>query len=380
MVQKKSTVKKPTPSAAPNQTSLKKQSAKQARTMDELLSQTGYQFVALSRSQIIDGVVTAITPHAVYIDVGAKSEGTVSGKEYDLVKEFVATLSPGDKLKVYVRNPEDDQGNVVLSLRKAATDAVWEKMNKQFQSKGPLDVRGIDTNKGGVIVNAQGLHGFIPSSQLLPEHVGQERSLINAKLSARVIEADRSQNRLVLAERRILDVEDEESYWKAWRKIKVGDKAQGTVVEYLASGVVLDLGDSLEAFLPLTELAWEKVDKIEDFLPDDQPLELKVINKDDNQERVIVSLKQLGGDPWEKIREKFTKGQEVTGRIAKRVAYGFFVELEPGIEGLIHVSKLGGDSQLTVGDEVKCFVENVDSKSRRISLSVVPKEIPVIYK
>lgn len=348
--------------------------------MDELLAQTGYQLTALSRGQIVDGKVTAVSPQAVYIDVGAKSEGIVSGKEYDLVKEFIATLTVGETLKVYVRNPEDDQGNVVLSLRKAAADSIWGKMYHHLESGKPLEVQGIDTNKGGVIVSVQNLHGFIPSSQLLPEHVGKERELINTKVLVRVIEVDRSQNRLVMAEKRVVSPAEEEKRLKEWKKIKVGDKVKGLVKLFIQPGVIISLTSGLEAYLPLPEIAWERVNRQEDYFTADEPVELKVIDKNEAQARLVVSLKQLSKDPWEEVGKKYQEGLEVSGTILKKTAYGLFVELEPGIEGLIHVSKLGGETQLTTGDRVRCFIESVDQENHRIGLSLVPKEVPVIYK
>lgn len=348
--------------------------------MAKLLAQTGYVFKPLSQGQIVEGKVTAVTSQAVYIDVGAKSEGIVSGKEFDLVKDFIKTLSAGDRVKVYVRQPEDDQGNIVLSLRKAASDAVWRKMEVLFQSKEPIKVLGIETNKGGAIVQVDDLHGFIPSSQLLPELVGNERGLVNTQILAQVIEVDRSKNRLVLAQRRQLTAEEEKKRQKIWAKLKIGQKVAGEVLTLVAYGAVVTLENGLDAFLHISEIAWEKIERPEDRLAVGQKIKVVVAGKGESPDRIQVSLKQLEKDPWDEVVAKYQEGQTITGVITRKAAYGYFVELEPGIEGLIYISKLTTKHDFEAGGKVKCFVDSLDVANRRISLSVVPEEVPVIYK
>jgi ribosomal protein S1 len=252
---------------------------------------------------------------------------------------------------------------------------------EQYLSSGEsIEVRGVDVNRGGVIVDVDGLRGFIPSSQLLPEQVGKERSLINQKLTVKVIEQDRSHNRLVLAQKRVLPAAEEKKRLKAWKQIKTGDVVKAEVLSVTPLGAVVGIGKYLRAFLHLSEIAWEKVGNPSDYVSVGDVIEAKVIEKGADPDGLQVSLKQMGADPWQKVKDKYQEGQEITGRVTKRVPYGFFVELEPGVEGLIYLSKISGDLDLRAGEEVKCVVENVDAGARRIGLSVVREDVPVIYK
>jgi small subunit ribosomal protein S1 len=357
-----------------------RQTSKTPKTMEELLAQADEKFRVLSVGNIVDGKVISITPKAVYIDVGAKSEGIVVGQEYTLVKDFIETLSAGDVIKVYVRNPEDDQGNVILSLRKAANDALWGKMHQFLQSGETIEVRGIDTNKGGVLVRVNGLHGFIPSSQLLPEHVGSGKDLVNKTLMVKIIEVNRSKNRLVLAEKRVVPEGERKKRRQVWSKLKEGDVVKGKVASIVPIGALIKVDDVLDALLHLSEISWEKVENPEDYLKVGQEVEVKVIEKGEDENGLRVSLKQLAEDPWQKVKEKYKEGQEVSGTVVRKASYGFFVELEPGVEGLIYISKITGEHDIEVGKEVQCFVERIDLDNRRISLSIVPTEVPTIYK
>lgn len=375
------TKSKQTPQKASKKTPRpQRRTSKTPKIMEELLAQADEKFRILSVGDIVDGEVISVTPKAVYIDVGAKSEGIVVGQEYTLVKDFIETLSAGNVIKVYVRNPEDDQGNIILSLRKAANDALWGKMHKLLQSGETIEVRGIDTNKGGVLVRVNGLHGFIPSSQLLPEHVGSGKDLINKTLMVKIIEVNRSKNRLVLAEKRVVPEGERKKRRQAWSKLKEGDVVKGKVASIVPIGALIKIGDVLDALLHLSEISWEKVEDPEDYLKVGQEVEVKVIEKGEDENGLRVSLKQLAEDPWQKVKEKYKEGQEVSGAVVRKASYGFFVELEPGVEGLIYISKITGEHDIEVGKEVQCFVERIDLDNRRISLSIVPTEVPTIYK
>lgn len=375
------TKSKQTPPEASQKTSkFSKPSSRTPKTMEEALAQADEKFRVLSVADIVDGKVISITPKSVYIDVGTKSEGVVVGQEYALVKEFIETLSVGDVVKVYVRNPEDDQGNVILSLRKAANDALWGKMHQLLQSGETIEVRGIDTNKGGVLVRVDGLHGFIPSSQLLPEHVGSGKDLVNKTLTAKIIEVNRPKNRLVLAEKRVVAEEERKKRHRAWSKLKKGDVVKGKVISIVPIGALVKIGDTLDALLHVSEISWERVENPEDYLKVGQEIEVGVVEKGEDENGLRVSFKQLTEDPWQKVGEKYKEGQEVAGMVVRKAPYGFFVELEPGVEGLIYISKITSEHGIEVGKEVQCFVERVDLDNRRISLSIVPTEVPAIYK
>ena len=211
--------------------------------MEELLKQTGYQLGGLKKGQFVKGKVVLISPQTVLFDIGAKSEAVLASKERNEVSPFLEQLKEGDEVEVLVILPENDFGQPVVSLRKAAADFKWKRAEELLKTKETVVVRGLETNKGGLLVDFLGLRGFIPSSQFSGEHIGKEKDLVGRQLRVKVIEVDRSRNRLVFSEKRVLSPEEEKRRKKLWEKMKIGKKVKGEVTAVLPFGVLLMLTD-----------------------------------------------------------------------------------------------------------------------------------------
>ena len=347
--------------------------------MGELLAQTGYKLKGVRKGQTVEGTIALISPHEVLIDIGAKTEAVLASKEREEVTPFLEQLKVGDQVQAFVILAENELGQPVVSLRKAAADFKWEKASSLLASGKAVKVRGLEANKGGLIVDFEGLRGFVPASQLAAEHVGKERNLVNVLLTVKVIEVDRSKNRLVFSEKKVLSPEEEKKRKEIWEKTKIGDKVEGEVAAILPFGVFLNI-DGVEGLVHISEIAWEKVESPASYFKMGDKVKALVIGKEDGVGQFQLSVKQLTPDPWDKVAKKYKENQTVSGKVIKKEPYGVFVRLGKGLDALLHVSKIPPDTSVKVGDKLKCIIESVDIEKRRISLTLLPKEKPVGYK
>lgn len=363
--------------------STKKASKKSPQTMEELLKQTGYELRAFKVRDVIEGTVTEKTKKALYLDIGGKTEGIVIGREMKAAKDFIAGLKVGDKVQALVTQPENEKGQTILSLKKAAADYLWGEFEEKLKTGESVKVRGKEVNPGGLVVEAKGLQGFIPASQFGSQYLGKIEQLINREVEAKPIEVDREKNRLILSEREVSEAELLKAQEEALKKVKVGERFTGEVTGVMSFGlfVKIKIGKTyLEGLVHISEISWEKVEDPSEFYKEKDKVKVKVLATDKKSGRLNLSIKQLQPDPWEKIEKKFPLESKVKGEVVKLAPFGAFVHLEPGIEGLIHLSKIPVEKSLKVGDKVDCYVESIDQEGRRMSLGLVLKEKPVGYK
>lgn len=349
------------------------------QTMEELLAQTGYKLKGVKKGQVIEGVITSTIPQEVFIDIGAKTEAILASKERDQIASLLKRLKVGDKIQALVISAENEWGQPVVSFRKAAADFKWERTSSLLSSGEAVKVRGLEVNRGGLIVDFEGLRGFVPSSQMMADHVGRERNLVNTSLTVKVIEVNRSKNRLVFSEKKVLSLEEEKKRKEVWEKTKVGSKVKGEVVAILPFGVFLDI-DGVEGLIHISEIAWEKVDNPASYFKMGDKIQALVIGKDGKTGQFQLSVKQLTSDPWEKVAKKYKENQAVTGEVIKKEPYGAFIRLGEGLDALLHISKIPPNTSVKIGEKLKCIIESVDIGKRRISLTLLPKEKPVGYK
>ena len=358
-------------------------SKREPETMDELLKQTGYNLKGLKKGQLVEGVITDITKKVILIDIGAKTEGVVTDKEYEAAKEMLANMQVGDKVQAYVGSPESERGQILLSLRQAIMDKRWEVFESALKTGEVMDVFGLEVNKGGIIVKAKGVRGFVPSSQFGREHLGKLAELQNQNFNVKVIEVDRQKNRLIFSEKAISEKAALAHQAEALKEVKVGDTLEGVVSGIMPFGVFVRANIKklfLEGLVHISEISWEKVDNPANFFKAGDKIKVKVIGVDAKSSRLNLSVKQLSSDPWLKMAEKYPEGTKVTGEITRLAAFGAFVNLEAGVDGLIHISKIPSEKEFKVGQKIDCFVESVDGLHRRMSLSLALTTKPVGYK
>lgn len=350
-------------------------------SMEELLAQTHYQFKNLKRGNIVDGTILSISNKQILVDIGGKGEGTVHEKEMPYVHDIVANLKVGDKLAVQIVNDENERGQVVVSLRKTAMSKRWELLDQAVKDKTELEVIIKELGKGGFLVDYQGLRGFIPLSQSEPELVKLADKAANRRIKVVVIEVDRDSNRLVFSQRQGVTTEKQKELLK---KIEIGKTYPAEITGIVAFGafatVKISDTDQLPGLIHISEIAWEKVDNPADYCKVGQKLEIKVIGTDPKSGKLTLSLKQLLNDPWQDVTKVLSVEQLIKGKVSRVSPYGVFVSLLPGIEGLIHISKIPSNVSPKVADEIECMIEEINADRRKISLSITTHEKPIGYR
>jgi len=358
--------------------------------MDKLMEGAAAFPGALKKGQKVEGVVSSIGKKMVLVDIGAKTEGVVSGEDlveaYDVLKE----LKVGDKTEAYVKFPENDQGQIILSLKQAADENRWSRFKKLMEEEKEVEVTGVEVNKGGMVVKVGEIRGFVPTSQFGEKFLGNMEELLNKAFKVRVIEVDKDQNRLIFSEKMVSDSESLAKKGEALELVTVGDKFEGTVSGIMPFGVFVTVNvpmkekDSetakVEGLIHISEISWEKVEDPNEMFKVGQEVKVQVIGIDKGAGKLNLSIKQMTLDPWKEIEKNYAVGTKHTGKVVRLAPYGIFVNFEKGVDGLIHISKKPADKEFAIGDKVEAFVEMIDAKARRMSLGVVLTEVPVAYK
>lgn len=365
----------------------KTQGAKEPQTMEELLATSGYQLNVPKKGETIKGLVTMVNRKMVLVDIGAKTEGIVSEREYEYASEYIETLKVGDEIDVYIASDENERGQITLSLRRAMMTKLWDMLEDYLKNDKEVQVKTVELNRGGMIVKWQGLRGFVPSSQFGASVAGNLQDLINKTITVKPIEVDREKNRLIFSEKHVSEAGAMEARETALKSVKVGNVLDGTVTGVLGFGafVAVLVGEgtkavTVEGLVHISEISWEKVEDIHKYLKVGDKVQVKVMGVEEGTGKLNLSIKQLLSDPWSKVADKYPAGTTVKGKISRSAPFGVFVNFEPGVDGLIHISRVPAFGELKPGEMIEVLVENVDPEHRRMSLGPVLKEVPVGYK
>ncbi len=356
-----------------------KSSQKEAQTMEELLAQTGGLNLGIKKGTMIEGTVVSVTPREVLIDIGKKTFGIIASWELEQVKDYAASLKPGDKVTAQIINPENETGYATLSLRKTSSERRWSVLS-DIQGKGEdIEVIGLEVTKGGLLVEWQGLRGFIPSTQLDADVSANPYELISKHIKVKVLEVDPALNRFVISQKASSLGISPQVLKEKIGKIKSDDTLTGTVSGIAPFGIFVDI-EGLEGLVHISEIAWEKVENPATMYKVGDKVEVIVLDVNRGEGKLNLSIKRLTPDPWKNILDRFPPDSTVSGTATRLAPYGVFVKLDTGIEGLIHISKITAGSEPKVGEKIECIVEKVDPTKRKISLTLVPHEKPVGYR
>lgn len=363
-------------------------STREAETMEELLAQVGYVTRGFKRGDMVTGKVSSISGKEVLIDFGGKMEGVVGEKEWEIVKDFVSRLKPGDKVDAVVISPENDKGQMIVSIKKAGSKFRWERAKELLSTGEAVNIRGAEVNKGGLIVEFEGLRGFVPGSQLSSEHQSEIVRMVNRSFAAKVIEVDEMSNRLIFSEKAVTGAAELARKLEDLRsKIKIGEKYPGKVSAIMSYGIFVNLdppAGGADGLVHISEISWSKVEDLGSMFKVGDEVEVMVVGINESDAKLNLSIKQLLPDPWQDLAKKYSTDQQVKGKVTRVSSYGIFVQLDPsddgGIEGLIHISKVPPEADYKVGDSVTCSVESIDTVAHRISLIPVLTAKPIGYK
>ncbi|MEN6467289.1 MAG: 30S ribosomal protein S1 [Syntrophaceae bacterium] len=324
--------------------------------------------------EVVTGRVVQINNDVVMVDVGFKTEGQIAAGELkDENGNF--TVSVGDEVEVLV-DRRDEEDNLILSRDKAAKMRVWGDVKSSYEQKKTIRGTIVERVKGGFTVDI-GIQAFLPGSQLDVRPVKDLKSFIGQSLTFNILSYDRKRNNIVLSRRQILEVEREEERKKVLETLEEGKIIEGIVKNITDYGIFIDLG-GIDGLLHVTDISWGKMTKPADSFSKGERITVKVLSFDKAKERVSLGLKQLSENPWDKITERYTVGTIIEGKVVSLMDYGAFVELEPGVEGLIHVSEMFWTSKrfkhpskvLNVNEIIRVMVLDIDPQNKRISLGL----------
>jgi small subunit ribosomal protein S1 len=345
-------------------------SATLTQEYQDLMALIDQKFHTHRENSIVRGTIIEIRPQVAVVDIGAKSEGIIPISEFE-DEEFAV----GDEIEVLLEKLENDEGMVVLSKEKAAHKQNWDKIVKVFEDGGLVKGKVKSVVKGGLMVNV-GVEAFLPGSQIdiippkdLNEYVGNVYEF-------KIVKVNDIRKNIVLSRREVIEAERAEQRAEFLDSVKIGDKVEGIVKNITDFGAFIDL-QGMDGLLHITDMSWGRINHPSEMLAIGQKLEVVILDVDKEKERVSLGLKQLQDNPWEAIEAKFPIGMEVSGKVTKLVPYGAFVELEKGVEGLIHVSELSWTKRITrpsdvlsLDQEIKAVVLAISKEEQKISLGV----------
>jgi small subunit ribosomal protein S1 len=345
-------------------------SATLTQEYQDLMALIDQKFHTHRENSIVRGTIIEIRPQVAVVDIGAKSEGIIPISEFE-DEEFAV----GDEIEVLLEKLENDEGMVVLSKEKAAHKQNWDKIVKVYEDGGLVKGKVKSVVKGGLMVNV-GVEAFLPGSQIdiippkdLNEYVGNVYEF-------KIVKVNDVRKNIVLSRREVIEAERAEQRAEFLDSVKIGDKVEGIVKNITDFGAFIDL-QGMDGLLHITDMSWGRINHPSEMLAIGQKLEVVILDVDKEKERVSLGLKQLQDNPWEAIEAKFPIGMEVAGKVTKLVPYGAFVELERGVEGLIHVSELSWTKRITrpsdvlsLDQEIKAVVLAISKEEQKISLGV----------
>lgn len=346
-------------------------------TMDELLAASENESKKVIAGDTVKGTVISVKKHEILIDLGAQGVGLVPRRE----ASYVRNLNVGDEVSASVIEAEMDDGYVLLSLRKAVKDKGWDEIQSKLDNAETVEITPFDANRGGLLVEYEGIRGFLPVSQLSAEHyprVGSAdkdeilqrlNSLVGKQIRVRILDAIKKENKLIFSEKEAI----KDGLAERFAELKVGDVVKGVVTGVVDFGVFVNV-EGIEGLIHISEISWERVNNPADYVKVGDAVEAKIIAID--KERLSLSMKQLVEDPWLHEIEKLKKGSKVEGTVTRITPFGAFVQISPAVEALVHVSELGEGSDVdpekvfTLNERKSFKVLDIDKEGRKISLSI----------
>lgn len=345
--------------------------------MEALLAKQ--EIASPKKGEEIEARIIEISKKEALFDIGAKANAVLGNRETREISTYLPYLKIGDTVRVRVISEESKEGFPVVSMQNFFNKGKWNILKEKKEKEEEVEVVCGEYGKGGVFIDFMGIRGVIPKIQLTDQYLSNPEKLIGQKIKVKVLEVDQEKNRLVVSQKAAFLKISQKELKKQFDKIKVGQKKKAKVLGVSEFGIFCEV-DGVEGLIHISEISWEKVSDISSFANPGDMMEIIIVEKNTQDLKLNLSIKRLTFDPWDKIEKKYPKDKEVKGEIVRHERYGYFVRLEPGVEGLIHASKLKGDEKLEVGQTVKAFIERVSKPARRLSLVLPQKAKPVTYR
>jgi small subunit ribosomal protein S1 len=342
---------------------------KQLAEFEKLVAEN---FVDTADEDVVEGEVVHLTDREAIIDINAKSEGVISLNEF----RYNPNLKVGDKVEVVVDTREDRTGQLVLSHRKARVIKAWDRINNAHDNGEVVNGFVKCRTKGGMIVDVFGIEAFLPGSQIDVKPIRDYDQYVNKTMEFKVVKINHEFKNIVVSHKALIEADIEEQKKEIISQLEKGQVLEGTVKNITSYGVFIDLG-GVDGLIHITDLSWSRINHPNEILELDQVLNVVILDFDDNKSRIQLGLKQLSDHPWDKLGDNIKEGEKVKGKVVVIADYGAFVEIEDGVEGLVHVSEMSWSTHLrsaqdfvTVGDEVEAVILSLDRETRKMSLGI----------
>ncbi len=327
---------------------------------------------SIAEHEVIDGTVVSINPREIVVNIGYKSDGIIPFNEL----RYNPDLKPGDTIEVYVENQEDATGQLVLSHKKARILRSWERINVAFEKEEVINGFVKCRTKGGLIVDVFGIEAFLPGSQIDVKPIRDYDVFVSKTMEFKVVKINQEYKNVVVSHKALIEDELEAQKAEIISKLEKGQVLEGTVKNITSYGVFIDLG-GVDGLIHITDLSWGRINHPEEVVELDQKIKVVILDFDDNKKRIALGLKQLTPHPWDSLDTNMKVGDKVKGKVVVIADYGAFIEISPGVEGLIHVSEMSWSQHLRtaqdflkVSDEVEAVILTLDREERKMSLGI----------
>ena len=353
---------------------LNKMSEMENMSFEEMLNES---FKPLHNGNIVKGSVIRVTENEVFVNLGYKADGVIEKSEFsnDPNVNLASEVSVGDEIEVFVIKVNDGDGNVVLSKKRLEMNKGFDELEEAFNNKTVLKGKIVDIIKGGLVANINGVRVFVPSSQISNKFVQDLSSFKGQELDFNIIEFNKAKRRIIAGRRDLVQAMEDEAKAKVYDNIKAGDKLEGTVSRIVDFGAFVDLG-GVDGLIHISELSWGRVKKVSDVLKEGDKVTVYVLEADKEKNKISLSLKDAQQNPWVLAKDKYHLSDIVEGKVVRLVDFGAFVELEEGVDGLVHISQIcqkhiaKAEEVLSIGQVVKAKITEIDTDNKKISLSI----------
>ncbi len=351
--------------------------------MEKYLNDPSHDYRTLKYGDVMDGVIMRVDRDEILVDIGSKSEGVVPSKEFSsLTSAEKQALAVGDTVLVFVVQPENQEGHATVSIDRARQEKSWRRLQEIYDENGVIDAEVVNYNKGGLLVNLDGVRGFVPASQVTEirgsDELGKQAEmakLIGTSLPLKVIEINRHRNRLILSERQAMQEKRDEMKDQLIKELKEGEVRRGRVSSICDFGAFVDIGGA-DGLVHLSELSWSRVRHPGEILKIGEEVDVYVLGINPQEKKIALSIKRTQAEPWSRVANAYDVGQLVRGTVTQLANFGAFARIEDGIEGLVHVSELTDEriahpkQVVEEGQDLILRIIRIDPERRRMGLSL----------
>lgn len=356
-----------------------------ANSMEAFMDEIDASLRLPHSGEIVTGKVDQVNDDEVIVNLGCKKDGILTAREVTLEEGQTLTdmFHVGDEIQAKVIKTDDNDGGILLSRKRLEVNKHWDEINEALENKSNIEVKVVRVVKGGVIAAYKEVSGFIPLSQLSNRYVESADEFMGQVLTVKVSRVDQRRGRAVFSHKAVLAEERQKKLDQIWDTLKVDDIVEGTVMRFTDYGAFVDLG-GIDGLLHISEISWGKLKHPDEVLSIGQKINVKILNMNREKGKISLGLKQTTPEPWSVINDTYHVDQIVKGKVVQLKEYGAFVELKPGLDGLVHISEVANkhvnniSDELTLGQEVYTKILDIDTNRRRISLSM--KQVPEDYQ